>query len=669
MPVNWQIIFGVLPDERRSKSLGKREGLKELAGLRNFAADAVTDEQAAALADAARRSRLDAVLMVATAKSGHPGGSLSSMDIYTTLLAASDVTPENCEGPCHDRIVVSHGHTSPGVYGALIEWGFIERDEVLPNFRRAGSPFQGHVERAVRGVEWGTGNLGQGLAAGVGFAIADRACGRKSRVFVVMGDGEQPKGENAEARRIAAKEKLSSLTALIDYNHIQISGTIEAVMPANLSALWAADGWLVLECDGHDFKSLYSALKKASSSELPTVILCHTTMGRGVSFMEGTHEYHGKAPSGDLTAKAVTELGGDVAEIERFKALRGGPLPKGRDVRPAPASLDLGAPIVYKPEDKKDNRGAFGAALAEVAEKNFDVPGRTPIVAFDCDLASSVKLDLFEKKVPSRFIQAGIQEHSVATVAGAASTAGVVAVWADFGVFGVDEAYNQQRLNDINDAQIKAVLTHVGLDVGEDGMTHQCIDYLGLLRNDFGWKVVVPADPNQTDRATRWMLTEPSNVCLAFGRSILPVLVKEDGSPFFDEKYTFRYGEIDVIRKGSDATIISMGHVAGSAVAAAEILSRRGRSVQVLHLSSPMGVDPGELLSKIGGKPVVTVEDHHADTGLGGIVALHIARGGVSVRLRNLGVTRYGESGASTEVIARMGFSPECIAESLESLL
>jgi len=550
-----------------------------------------------------------------------------------------------------------------------VGWGFAKRDEAIPNFRRAGSAFQGHIERAVPGVDWGTGNLGQGLSAAVGFAIADKVCGRNSKVFVVMGDGEQPKGQIAEARRIAAKEDLSGVTALIDYNHIQISGLIEEVMPVDISALWKADGWDVLECDGHDFKKLYATLKKAAASPKPSVIMCHTLMGKGVSYMEGTHEYHGKAPSGDLLTQAITELGGDPSEVETFKTLRKGDVPKGREVKRMAASIDTGAPFVYTASDKKDNRGAFGAALGDVAEKNNGMPGRTPIVVFDCDLASSVKTDIFQKKVPSCFVQCGIQEHSVATIAGAASAAGVISVWADFGVFGVDETYNQQRMNDINHAQLKTVLTHVGLDVGEDGVTHQCIDYVGLMHNMFGYKVVVPADPNQTDRATRWMLSEPANVCLAFGRSVLPVLLKEDGSPFFDENYKYVYGEIDIIRKGSDATILAMGHTAGLAVKAAETLAAKGVLVQVLHSSSPLGMDGGKLISLICDKPLVTCEDHNTNTGLGAVAALHIAKAGAGVKMKNLGVTRYGESGASTEVMARMGFSTECIAEAVESLL
>ena len=154
----------------------------------------------------------------------------------------------------------------------------------------------------------------------------------------------------------------------------------------------------------------------------------------------------------------------------------------GRKVEPLAPALDFGEPFTYG-ETKADNRGAFGKALADVGRLNCGEEGKTPLLVFDCDLASSVMTEAFRKACPSGFVQCGIQEHATATASGAAAAAGVVSVWADFGVFGMDEVYNQQRLNDINHAGNKTVLTHVGLDVGEDGKTHQCIDYVGLLRN------------------------------------------------------------------------------------------------------------------------------------------------------------------------------------------
>ena len=637
--------------------------------IRGFKSVKITVEGISELKDAARRGRLWSVIATSAAKSGHPGGALSSMDIYTLLLGVANVTPENAEAMDRDRIVVSHGHTSAGFYSALAAHGFFDPEEMYSNFRRTGSPYQGHVERDVPGVDWGTGNLGQGLAAGVGFALAARARQDKSRTWVVMGDGEQVKGQIAEARRIAVKERLHKLTAIVDWNDIQISGRLEDVMPVNIAELWEADGWNVIECDGHSFQKMYDAFKEASESESCTVVLCRTVMGKGVSFMQNIPDYHGKPASGELLEKALTELGGDMAMFEKALERRKGALPEGREVKAETAVLDLGTPHTYTKEDKKDNRGAFGKALAEVGELNYKKSDRTPILVFDCDLAGSVKVDGFAKVCPASFVEAGIQEHATATAAGTASTAGVVSVWADFGAFATDEVYNQQRLNDINRAGTKTVLTHVGLDVGEDGMTHQCIDYVGLFRNTFGWKVVVPADPNQTDRAARWMLTEPGNICLAMGRSVLPAILKEDGTPFYGDGYTFAYGAIDELREGSDAVILAMGHFAARAVEAHDILAKQGIKAKVLHCASPLGIDEAELLSLIGDMPLVTCEDHNADTGIGAAAAMAAVHAGKAVKLVNMGVTHYGFSGPSGEVMAEMKLTAEDIAETVKGLL
>lgn len=593
------------------------------------------------------------------------------MEMYLTVFGVADLSPKNCSSFDRDYVAICHGHTSPGAYSALAEWGFFDPMDAMAHFRQCGSPFQGHVEREVPGIDWGSGNLGQGLAAGVGFALAQRARGNGRRVYVLMGDGGQTKGQIAEARRMAIKEGLSNITALVDWNHIQISGRVEEVMPARLRELWEADGWLVLECDGHSFQELYSALGKAVRSSRPTVILCRTVMGKGVSYMEDSPEYHGKAPKEDLYARGVTELGGDPGLLRQALDLRkGGALPKGRHILPFSGNLDLGTPLTYTAAMKKtDNRSAFGTALADVGRKNYGSRDRTPLLVFDCDLAPSVKTSEFAEACPEWFIQCGIQEHGVATAAGAASTAGVTALWADFGVFGLSEAYNQQRLNDINSASLKTVLTHVGLDVGEDGMTHQAIDYVGLLRNTFGWRLVVPADPNQTDRALRWALGEPGNICLAMGRSKVDVVTGEEGLPLFGNGYGFRYGKADRVREGSDGAIFALGAMTGRALRARDILGARGYSVAVYSVSCPLECDDGALREAAATGAILTCEDHSVKSGMGSILAARMAELRLQAAFRAVGVSRYGESGPSGEVISRMGLDESSLAAAFELLV
>lgn len=638
--------------------------------LRNFPVDKLSEKESGRITEVARHCRAWAVTMTTVANSGHPAGSLSSMEMFLLAYAVADVTPENYRGLDRDFVVISHGHTSPGAYAALAAHGFIEPEEVMAHFRQAGSPFQGHVERQVPGIDWGSGNLGQGLSAGVGYAMACRARGSARNVFVLMSDGEQVKGQIAEARRMAVKEKLDNLMVLVDYNHIQISGRIEEIMPADLIALWKADGWAVLECSGQDPVGLYEAMAMARKNGKPSVVFCHNTMGSGVSFMENVPDYHGKAATGQAYEKAMEELGFSSSFGDKARGNRSSELPRGWE-HPGKGMLCLetGTPRQYGTEAKTDNRSAFGNALEDVGKLNYGEPGRTPLLVFDCDLAGSVKTDGFARSCPEWFKEMGIQEHSTATVAGAASCGGVVSLWADFGVFGLDEVYNQHRLNDINGSNLKVVLTHVGLDVGEDGMTHQCIDYAGLLRNTFGWKLVVPADPNQTDRATRWAIGTPGNICLAMGRSKLPVLADENGKPLFGEGYVFRYGKADVLREGTNGTIFCMGQMAHRAISAWETLVKQGIRPRLVHVSCPLEIDEEAIEAAVRTGTIVTYEDHHFRTGLGANIAMRLVERGESVRFGAMGVHRYGDSGASDEVISRMGLSPDDLARAFLKLV
>ncbi len=328
--------------------------------------------------------------------------------------------------------------------------------------------------------------------------------------------------------------------------------------------------------------------------------------------------------------------------------------------------LQPGDPIIYAADTKTDNRSAFGSALKSIAQANKDLPGASPIAVFDCDLATSVKVDGFESVQPDHFFQVGIQEHNAAAMAGAISTDGVVSFFADFGVFGVCETYNQHRLSDINHANLKLVCTHVGLDVGEDGKTHQCIDYMGLFQNLFGFKIVLPADPNQTDRATRFAATNPGNFFLGMGRSKTPTILDETGSPYFGTDYTFTYGAIDVVRQGTDAAIITCGCMLAPAIKAWEALKTKGISVRVLNVSCPKDLDEDVLAEAAANGIIITYEDHNVHTGLGSIVANHLATRGLRARLRKLGVTAYGMSGPTSDVFKAAGLSADALVRAVE---
>ncbi|UCE24201.1 MAG: hypothetical protein JSU74_13055 [Candidatus Zixiibacteriota bacterium] len=388
---------------------------------RGFSDDSLSGDWQQKLTVMAREARGNILKMTTLAASGHPGGSMSSIEMYLVLYNFARVDPREPMRDDRDRVIVSHGHTSPGAYSALAAAGFFKIEDAITGFRQAGSPFEGHVERSVPGIEWGTGNLGQGLAVGVGKAIYSKLSGKGFHTYVVMGDGEQQKGIISESRRIAVKYKLSRLTALIDYNRLQISGDIENIMPQNIAGEWKADGWQVIEIDGHDLGQVYDALRKATHNEgAPVMILANTTMGKGVSFMENDEGFHGAPVKPDRIDEALKELGIE-NDIENYRERRNrGVVGRYALKRPEYPQVTDGESITYEPGDKMDNRGAFGKALLSVARANMSGDGIVMGV-FDCDLASSVKTGAFAKEFPDNFFQFGISEHSTATVAGSLS--------------------------------------------------------------------------------------------------------------------------------------------------------------------------------------------------------------------------------------------------------
>lgn len=268
----------------------------------------------AELAEKARRIRINALKAIHAAKSGHPGGSLSSADILATLYFGElNIDPKNPKMADRDKFVLSKGHAVPALYAALGERGFYEVSEMM-TLRQVGSKFQGHPNmNKVPGIEMSTGSLGQGFSAAVGMAIAGKIDKNPGRVYALTGDGELQEGIVWEAAMQAAHRKLDNLVAIVDLNGLQIDGKVSDVKcVCPVDEKFRSFGWNVINVDGHNFEELTTAFKEAKSSEgVPTAIIAHTHKGKGVSFMEDNAGWHGKAPSDEELATAIEELGGD----------------------------------------------------------------------------------------------------------------------------------------------------------------------------------------------------------------------------------------------------------------------------------------------------------------------------------------------------------------------
>ena len=271
------------------------------------------------LAIKANEARILGLTMVHDAASGHPGGSMSCLDLVTALyFNVMHVDTQNPQDPDRDRFVMSKGHCSPALYPVLALRGFFSVDE-LHMFRRIDGHMSGHVEmHHVRGVDMSTGSLGQGVSAAVGMALGGKLNHKDYRVYAVMGDGELDEGQGWEAFMSAAKYKLDNLCVIVDVNGLQIDGATKDVMPLEpLDQKFAAFGFHVITINGHDFDQILSAYQQAAATKgQPTVILAKTVKGKGISFMENDAGWHGKAPNDEQLEQAVSELKAKIKELE-----------------------------------------------------------------------------------------------------------------------------------------------------------------------------------------------------------------------------------------------------------------------------------------------------------------------------------------------------------------
>ena len=261
----------------------------------------------------AKRIRREIIEMIGAAKSGHPGGSLSAVEIVVELyFDHMRIDPKNPKWPDRDRFILSKGHAAPVLYAVMAEAGYADTPlDQLNTLRKLGSVYQGHPDmRFIPSLEASTGSLGEGLSLALGMGLAARLDGRPSRTYVMLGDGEIQEGQVWEAAMAGAFHKLDNVVAIVDYNHIQLDGFVKDIMEvAPLAEKWRAFGWHAIELDGHDLTAIRKALAEAESRKgKPTCLVAHTVKGKGVSFMENNPKFHGTAPNADEVKLALQEL-------------------------------------------------------------------------------------------------------------------------------------------------------------------------------------------------------------------------------------------------------------------------------------------------------------------------------------------------------------------------
>ncbi len=619
-----------------------------------------------AVSKSCRRSM---IAMLKQSQSGHPGGSLSCID-YLTLLYALHLSQTG------EKIVVSNGHISPAVYSVLAEMGYIPKDEVIDTFRQLGSIYEGHVTRHVKGVYFGTGPLGVGVSVAAAFALAEKIQKRDKKVFGLMGDGEAQEGQVYEMIHFANKYRLDNLIMFVDYNEVQLTASLEEIMPINLPAIFKSAGWHVIEVDGHDYKAMWNALGEAYKTDgKPVVLIGKTVMGKGVSYMEDEGKnkkstWHGNAPKPDQADEALQEL--ELTEEEKKQlemvkeVVKWSPEDPNFTESLAPMEIDTGEPFLYGTEEVTDCRSAYGKALLDLAKRNSQV------LALTADLGGSVKTEGVKKELPGQHFEVGIAEQNMVSVSGGLSLSGFIPFCSTFGAFMTSRAKDQARVNDINRTNVKMVSTHCGLSVGEDGPTHQAIDDASSFLGFFNTMVIEPADPNQTDRIIRYVASHYGNFYVRMGRHKYPVVTKEDGSPFYDTSYQYEYGKSDIIREGNDLTIVASGAIVAEAVKAWDELKKENPelSIELVASTSIKKFDQTLLDSIRKTGKVITAEDHNGIVGLSSQLGKHLLKEGIKVDVfKNIAVNEYQLSGKSQDLYEKARISSNALKEICQKVL
>jgi transketolase len=604
------------------------------------------------------------ISMVNQAQSGHPGGSLSCID-YLALIYSFLITQDG------NPIIVSNGHVSPSVYATLIECGYIPRDEVINTFRQVGSIYEGHVTRHVPGVWYGTGPLGTGISAASGFALAHKIKHTGEKVFGIMGDGEAQEGQVYEMMHFASKYELSNFIVFMDYNQVQLTDAISKVMPVDFKKTFEAAGWHIIEVDGHNFQDMWSAINQAYQiKDRPTLLLGHTIMGKGVEFMEKDgHEHkatwHGKSPKPEECEEILKSLILSPEQESLLHNFRSNNIKwkpeKPHDNEVEPPFIDVGMPVTLDPNTLTDCRSAYGKTLLDLAKRN------SQIIALTADLGGSVKTDIMEKEIPERVFDVGIAEQHMVSCSGGISLNGLVPFCSTFGTFLTSRPKDQARVNDINRTNVKMVATHCGLSVGEDGPTHQAIDDMGAFLGHFNTTICEPADPNQCDHIIRYIASHYGNFYVRMGRAKLPIITKENGTPFFDQSYEFKPGKADIILSGSDITILAAGPMVQQSI---DALANLNVNAELIALSSIKPLDAETILTsaqKTG--RVLTVEDHNPHNGYATIVASVIAQERLLVELDHIAVEQYQLSGKADELYEKAGLGVKDIQNKINQLI
>jgi len=643
------------------------------------------------LRQAAAEMRAVNLVDIFAAGSGHPGGTLSIMDIAAALyLRVLNHDPKDPAWPERDRVFWSTGHKAPALYVALGKAGYFPLEDTVL-LRQLGSGFEGHPNwLKLPGVEISSGSLGQGLGIAVGNALAGKLRGRPYRVYCIMGDGEQQEGNIWEAAMAAGHYRLDNLCGIVDKNDLQIDGWVREVMNIDpLAQKYEAFNWNVIEIDGHNMDQILAAFERArASGGRPTVIIAHTIKGKGVSFMENEAGWHGVAPNREQFQKAIVDLATPSVPRGRIDSLLARAGENARRV-----ALETKDAIPHFRRDYWWNAGPTMQVDMDPTRMGFgqglEIAGADErVVTLHADISGSIRITDFEAQHPERkprVFSVGIAEQNMMTVAAGLAKEGLIPVTGTYGVFASGRCWDQIRTTICySNVNVKIAGAHGGISVGADGATHQALEEIPLMSILPNMHVEVPCDSVETEKATRHCLLElVGPAYIRFAREATPVVTTRETPYKFGVANIIRYsGEktrfleafetflsTNYAGEGETASIIACGPMVAEAMRAAWLLKEEhGIETRVVNVHTVKPLDVAVLVRAADETHLIVTAEEHQVGGFGNIIAGAILRHRQDYRQPLLfdmvGVQdQFGVSGKPWELMQAFGLCAEHIAQ------
>ena len=587
------------------------------------------------------------------AGSGHPTSSLSATDLMVGLLFGG-IFQFNVQKPSfhnNDRLIFSKGHASPLFYSIWAATGAISAKKLL-TLRQFGSSLEGHPTMDFPFTEAATGSLGQGLSIGLGMALkAKYIDGLPYRTYVLLGDSEMAEGSVWEALQLATHYKLNNLVGVLDVNRLGQRG--ETMYGHNIKAYKQriqSFGWQVITINGHTMSQVTSAYQQAAKSKnKPVMIIAKTLKGKGVPLVEDKDNWHGKALSPEQFIAAAKSLGNVDQKIRGII-----PSPKNIKSKLGASSRNKKIPIA-KFDEPISTRKAYGQSLVRIANRFPE------IVALDGETSNSTFADIFKKAYPKRFFEMYIAEQNMAGAALGLSRRGAIPFVSTFAAF-FTRAFDQIRMSQYSDANIKFVGSHAGVSIGEDGASQMALEDLAMFRTLLGSVVLYPSDGVSTDKLVEAAAQHRGIVYIRTTRSDTPIL--------YNQSDVFKIGGSQVVRQSSHdkVTIVAAGITLHEALAAHDVLKKKGLSTRVIDLYSLKPIDTKTLRQAAQEtEAIITVEDHYAEGGLG--EAVQSALASELIPITKLAVTKMPKSGQAQELLNYEGISKNAIVRAVTKII